>query len=72
MRGPRSWSTTPELDADRLVAEAAAALRDDDRRRAMGEAARRIGRPDAARELASELCASPTSAAAEPSRERTR
>jgi len=43
-----------ELDADRLVAEAAA-LRDDDRRRAMGEAARRIGRPDAARELAIEL-----------------
>ena len=43
-----------ELDADRLVAEAAA-LRDDDRRRARGEAARRIGRPDAARELAIEL-----------------
>jgi len=43
-----------ELDADRLVAEAAALL-DDGRRRAMGEAARRLGRPDAARDLAVEL-----------------
>ena len=42
------------LDAGRLVAESRALL-DDRRRRAMSEAARRLGRPDAARELASEL-----------------
>jgi UDP-N-acetylglucosamine--N-acetylmuramyl-(pentapeptide) pyrophosphoryl-undecaprenol N-acetylglucosamine transferase len=45
-----------ELDADRLVAEASA-LHDDERRRAMGDAARRLGRPDAARALADELLA---------------
>lgn len=45
-----------ELDADRLVAEASALL-DDARRAAMGEAARRLGRPDAARDLADELLA---------------
>jgi UDP-N-acetylglucosamine--N-acetylmuramyl-(pentapeptide) pyrophosphoryl-undecaprenol N-acetylglucosamine transferase len=43
-----------ELDADRLVAEASALL-DDDRRRAMGSAARGLGRPEAARTLADEL-----------------
>lgn len=45
-----------ELDADRLVAEAGALL-DDERRTAMAEAARRLGRPDAARTLADELLA---------------
>ncbi len=40
-----------ELTADRLAAEAAA-LRADDARGAMAEAARRLGRPDAARALA--------------------
>lgn len=45
-----------ELDADRLVAEARALL-DDDRRGAMAGAARRLGRPDAARTLALELLA---------------
>jgi len=45
-----------ELDADRLVAEASA-LHDDEPRRAMGKAARRLGRPDAARALADELLA---------------
>jgi UDP-N-acetylglucosamine--N-acetylmuramyl-(pentapeptide) pyrophosphoryl-undecaprenol N-acetylglucosamine transferase len=43
-----------EFDADRLTAETSALL-DDDRRRAMGDAARRLGRPDAARNLAAEL-----------------
>jgi UDP-N-acetylglucosamine--N-acetylmuramyl-(pentapeptide) pyrophosphoryl-undecaprenol N-acetylglucosamine transferase len=43
-----------ELDADRLVTEAGT-LRDDARRGAMAEAARRLGRPDAARTLAEEL-----------------
>ncbi len=43
-----------ELDADRLVAEAGT-LRDDARRAAMAQAARRLGRPDAARTLAEEL-----------------
>ena len=43
-----------ELDAERLVTEASA-LRDDGRRAAMAEAARRLGRPDAARALALEL-----------------
>ena len=37
-----------ELDGDRLVAEALA-LRDDDARTRMADAARRLGRPDAAR-----------------------
>ncbi|MGH2381783.1 MAG: UDP-N-acetylglucosamine--N-acetylmuramyl-(pentapeptide) pyrophosphoryl-undecaprenol N-acetylglucosamine transferase, partial [Candidatus Limnocylindria bacterium] len=45
-----------ELTADRLLAEATA-LRDDDRRRAMSSAARRLGRPHAARALAEELIA---------------
>jgi UDP-N-acetylglucosamine--N-acetylmuramyl-(pentapeptide) pyrophosphoryl-undecaprenol N-acetylglucosamine transferase len=45
-----------ELTGDRLVAEASALL-DDDRRGAMAEAARRLGRPDAARALADELVA---------------
>ena len=45
-----------EFDADRLVAEATAML-DPERRRTMGEAARRLGRPDAARALADELLA---------------
>ncbi|MGH2402318.1 MAG: UDP-N-acetylglucosamine--N-acetylmuramyl-(pentapeptide) pyrophosphoryl-undecaprenol N-acetylglucosamine transferase, partial [Candidatus Limnocylindria bacterium] len=45
-----------ELTAERLLAETAA-LRDDDRRRAMGEAARRLGRPHAAGALADELIA---------------
>ncbi len=45
-----------EFDADRLVVEVSV-LRDVDRRRAMGEAARRLGRPDAARVLADELIA---------------
>jgi UDP-N-acetylglucosamine--N-acetylmuramyl-(pentapeptide) pyrophosphoryl-undecaprenol N-acetylglucosamine transferase len=45
-----------ELTGDRLLAEAAV-LRDDERRRAMGEAARRLGRPHAARALADELVA---------------
>jgi len=44
------------LDGDRLVAEASA-LRDDASRVAMGAAARRLGRPDAARVLADELLA---------------
>jgi UDP-N-acetylglucosamine--N-acetylmuramyl-(pentapeptide) pyrophosphoryl-undecaprenol N-acetylglucosamine transferase len=54
--GAATFVPDEELDADRLVAEATA-LRDDDRRRAMGEAARRLGRPDAARALADELLA---------------
>ena len=45
-----------ELTADRLVAEAAA-LRDDGAREAMAAAARRLGRPQAARVLAEELIA---------------
>ncbi|HEY6608085.1 MAG TPA: UDP-N-acetylglucosamine--N-acetylmuramyl-(pentapeptide) pyrophosphoryl-undecaprenol N-acetylglucosamine transferase [Candidatus Limnocylindria bacterium] len=45
-----------ELDAERLMAEATALL-DDPRRTAMGEAARRLGTPDAARVLAAELLA---------------
>ena len=48
--------TDEELDADRLVAEAAALL-DDDRRREMAAAARRLARPDAAPVLARELLA---------------
>jgi UDP-N-acetylglucosamine--N-acetylmuramyl-(pentapeptide) pyrophosphoryl-undecaprenol N-acetylglucosamine transferase len=44
------------LDADRLLAEVTD-LRDDSRRAAMAEAARRLGRPDAARALAVELLA---------------
>ena len=43
-----------ELDADRLVTEVDA-LRDDATREAMAAAARRLGRPDAARALADEL-----------------
>jgi UDP-N-acetylglucosamine--N-acetylmuramyl-(pentapeptide) pyrophosphoryl-undecaprenol N-acetylglucosamine transferase len=45
-----------ELTADRLVLETAT-LVDDGRRHAMAEAARRLGRPDAARTLADELVA---------------
>jgi UDP-N-acetylglucosamine--N-acetylmuramyl-(pentapeptide) pyrophosphoryl-undecaprenol N-acetylglucosamine transferase len=45
-----------ELDADRLVVEATSLL-DEARRNAMAEAARRLGRPDAARALADELLA---------------
>jgi UDP-N-acetylglucosamine--N-acetylmuramyl-(pentapeptide) pyrophosphoryl-undecaprenol N-acetylglucosamine transferase len=45
-----------ELTADRLVAEAAALL-DDDRRRTMADAARRLGRPEAAASLADALIA---------------
>jgi UDP-N-acetylglucosamine--N-acetylmuramyl-(pentapeptide) pyrophosphoryl-undecaprenol N-acetylglucosamine transferase len=45
-----------ELTADRLVAEAAD-LREDARREAMAAAARRLGRPEAARALADELVA---------------
>ncbi len=44
------------FDADRLVAEATGLL-DDARRTAMGAAAGRLGRPDAARSLAEELLA---------------
>ncbi|HEY8171214.1 MAG TPA: UDP-N-acetylglucosamine--N-acetylmuramyl-(pentapeptide) pyrophosphoryl-undecaprenol N-acetylglucosamine transferase [Candidatus Limnocylindria bacterium] len=56
-----------ELDAERLVAEATTLL-DDERRTAMGDAARRLGTPDAATVLATELLAlvegPPTSSAA--------
>jgi UDP-N-acetylglucosamine--N-acetylmuramyl-(pentapeptide) pyrophosphoryl-undecaprenol N-acetylglucosamine transferase len=45
-----------ELDAERLVAEARA-LRDDERRARIGEAARGLALPDAARHLAEELLA---------------
>ena len=45
-----------ELTADRLVAETTALL-DDTRRRAMADAARRLGRPNAAQSLADELIA---------------
>ncbi len=45
-----------ELTADRLVEEATSLL-DDERRGAMAAAARRLGRPDAARVLADELLA---------------
>ena len=45
-----------ELTAQRLIAEASA-LRHDPRRQAMARAARRLGRPDAARALADELIA---------------
>jgi UDP-N-acetylglucosamine--N-acetylmuramyl-(pentapeptide) pyrophosphoryl-undecaprenol N-acetylglucosamine transferase len=45
-----------ELTADRVVAETSA-LRDDTTRAAMAAAARRLGRPDAARALADELIA---------------
>lgn len=45
-----------ELDGDRLVAEATA-LRDDTVRAAMAAAARKLGRPEAARMLADELMA---------------
>jgi UDP-N-acetylglucosamine--N-acetylmuramyl-(pentapeptide) pyrophosphoryl-undecaprenol N-acetylglucosamine transferase len=45
-----------QLDGDRLVTEAAA-LRDDERRRRIGAAARALARPDAARRLAEELLA---------------
>ena len=45
-----------ELTADRLVAEVGPLL-DADRRRTMADAARRLGRPDAARALADELLA---------------
>jgi UDP-N-acetylglucosamine--N-acetylmuramyl-(pentapeptide) pyrophosphoryl-undecaprenol N-acetylglucosamine transferase len=45
-----------EFDVDRLVAEASS-LRDAARRQQMSQAARRLGRPDAARALADELLA---------------
>jgi UDP-N-acetylglucosamine--N-acetylmuramyl-(pentapeptide) pyrophosphoryl-undecaprenol N-acetylglucosamine transferase len=45
-----------ELSGDRLAAEVSALL-DDDRRHSMADAARRLGRPDAARALADELVA---------------
>jgi UDP-N-acetylglucosamine--N-acetylmuramyl-(pentapeptide) pyrophosphoryl-undecaprenol N-acetylglucosamine transferase len=45
-----------ELSAERLVAETSELL-DDGRRRAMADAARRLGRPHAARDLANELIA---------------
>jgi UDP-N-acetylglucosamine--N-acetylmuramyl-(pentapeptide) pyrophosphoryl-undecaprenol N-acetylglucosamine transferase len=45
-----------ELDASRLLAEARV-LRDDGRRMAMADAARRLGRPDAARVIADQLLA---------------
>jgi len=45
-----------ELDGDRLVAEATALL-DDEQRRRMGQAAKELARPDAARLLAEELLA---------------
>ena len=45
-----------QFDADRLVAETSP-LRDAARRQAMSQAARRLGRPDAARALADELLA---------------
>jgi UDP-N-acetylglucosamine--N-acetylmuramyl-(pentapeptide) pyrophosphoryl-undecaprenol N-acetylglucosamine transferase len=45
-----------ELDGERLLAEATA-LRDDETRRRMGQAALRLARPDAARRLAEELLA---------------
>ncbi|MGZ6298964.1 MAG: UDP-N-acetylglucosamine--N-acetylmuramyl-(pentapeptide) pyrophosphoryl-undecaprenol N-acetylglucosamine transferase [Candidatus Limnocylindria bacterium] len=45
-----------ELDGDRLVAEATS-LRDDEPRARMGQAARALARPDAARRLAEELIA---------------
>lgn len=45
-----------ELTGERLVALAATLL-DDERRRTMGDAARRLGRPEAARALAEELLA---------------
>jgi UDP-N-acetylglucosamine--N-acetylmuramyl-(pentapeptide) pyrophosphoryl-undecaprenol N-acetylglucosamine transferase len=45
-----------ELTAERLLSEVSALL-DDERRRAMAEAARRLGRPDAARVLADVLLA---------------
>ncbi len=43
-----------ELDADRLVQEAAG-LRDDSERRRMAEAAKQLGRPDAAEQIATVL-----------------
>jgi UDP-N-acetylglucosamine--N-acetylmuramyl-(pentapeptide) pyrophosphoryl-undecaprenol N-acetylglucosamine transferase len=45
-----------ELDGDRLVAEASG-VRDDARRQVMADAARALGRPESARELARELIA---------------
>ena len=45
-----------ELSVERLVAETTE-LRDDERRQAMADAARRLGRPHAARDLANELIA---------------
>jgi UDP-N-acetylglucosamine--N-acetylmuramyl-(pentapeptide) pyrophosphoryl-undecaprenol N-acetylglucosamine transferase len=55
-----------ELTADRLLAETSGLL-DDGRRRAMGEAARRLARPHAARTLADELLALADRAPAPPS-----
>jgi UDP-N-acetylglucosamine--N-acetylmuramyl-(pentapeptide) pyrophosphoryl-undecaprenol N-acetylglucosamine transferase len=48
--------TDEQLDGERLAAEVSA-LRDDARRRAMGDVARRLGRPNAAAELAEALVA---------------
>jgi UDP-N-acetylglucosamine--N-acetylmuramyl-(pentapeptide) pyrophosphoryl-undecaprenol N-acetylglucosamine transferase len=55
-RGAAIMVPDAEFSGERLLAEAAA-LRDDDRRRAMGRAARRRARPEAAHTLALELLA---------------
>ncbi|TMB57493.1 MAG: hypothetical protein E6J47_02195 [Chloroflexi bacterium] len=55
-RGAAVLVADDELDAPRLLAEARA-LRDDTVRAAMADAARRLGRPDAARRVADELLA---------------
>jgi UDP-N-acetylglucosamine:LPS N-acetylglucosamine transferase len=55
-RGAAIMVPDAEFSGERLLAEAAA-LRDDDRRRAMGRAARRRARPEAAHTLAMELLA---------------
>lgn len=46
-----------ELDPERLARELASLLDDPTRRRAMADAARRIGRPDAAASIVDDLCA---------------
>ena len=53
-QGAASLVPDTELDADRLVEEAAG-LRDDSERRRMAEAAKRLGRPDAAEQIATVL-----------------
>jgi UDP-N-acetylglucosamine--N-acetylmuramyl-(pentapeptide) pyrophosphoryl-undecaprenol N-acetylglucosamine transferase len=55
-RGAAVLIRDAELDGDRLVAEALA-LRDDDARARMADAARALGRPDAAKLIAEELLA---------------